>query len=318
MPHVLTITMNPALDVSASTAKVEHTRKLRCQQVQRHPGGGGINVARVLHRLGVDCGALFPVGGSTGQLLTQLLDAEGVPCWPVQVAGHIRESFTVRDEHSGQEFRFVLPGPALGELEQQACLSQLRSLTPSPLYVVASGSLPPGVPDSFYAELAPIAAQMGAKLVVDSSGLALSAALRKGVFMLKPSLGEMRMLASEPLPTMAAVVDCAQRWIALGRVQVLAVSMGEMGALLVTAQGAWFAPPLKVKVVSAVGAGDSFVAGMVSALVHSDDLVHAFKMGVACASAALAQAGTSLCDPPQVQRLFAEVLCMQTLPQYSI
>jgi 6-phosphofructokinase 2 len=318
MPDILTITMNPALDVSASTAHVQPTRKLRCQQVQRHPGGGGINVARVLHRLGVDCAALFPVGGSTGQLLSQLLQAEGVPCVPVPVEGHIRESFTVLDEYTGQEFRFVLPGPELSDAEQYACLQRLQTLPKAPRFVVASGSLPPGVRTSFYAELAPVAKQLGAKLVVDSSGDALTAALAQGVFMLKPSLGEMRTLCGEPLSTMDAVVTSARRWIADGRVQVLAVSMGELGAVLVTAQDAWFAPPLPVKVVSAVGAGDSFVAGMLSALVASDDMVQAFRMGVACASAALAHAGTSLCDPPQVRRLFAEVLCMQTLPTHPI
>ena len=108
MPRILTLTMNPALDVSTATASVEPTHKLRCAAPVMHPGGGGINVARVLHRLGGDTLALYPSGGPTGAQLTGLLQAEGVPSQALPIAGDTRESFSVHDDRSGQEYRFEI------------------------------------------------------------------------------------------------------------------------------------------------------------------------------------------------------------------
>ncbi|MGC1173003.1 1-phosphofructokinase family hexose kinase, partial [Polaromonas sp.] len=119
---ILTITMNPALDVSTSTDKVRDTHKLRCAAAQFHPGGGGINVARVLHRLGSNCLALYPSGGATGQRLGQLLEQEQVRHRGLPIAGETRESFSVHETSSGKDFRFVLPGPSLSAPEWQACL----------------------------------------------------------------------------------------------------------------------------------------------------------------------------------------------------
>lgn len=318
MLDIVTVTMNPALDVSATTAQVRPTSKLRCQHVQRHPGGGGINVARVLHRLGAKCRALYPLGGSTGQLLSQLLDEEGVDSVQVPVAGHIRESFTVRDEASQQEYRFVLPGPDLSAREWQACLDRVAPLQAASGLVVGSGSLPPGVPDDFYARLAQQIAPTGARLIVDTSGAALAAALKQGVFMVKPSLREMRDLAQAPLHTMSEACQVARHWVAEGRAQVVVVSMGEQGALLVSADDALYAPPLSVTVVSAVGAGDSFVAGMTWSLAQGQALAQAFAYGVASGSASLMSTGTGLCAPADVHRLVGQVQLVREFPAHTV
>ena len=318
MAEILTVTINPALDVSASTNQVRPAHKLRCQQVQRHPGGGGVNVARVLHRLGAQVAALYTLGGSTGQMLAALLDEEGVPGLPVPIAGHTRESFTVAESSSAQEYRFVLPGPTLSAPEWQACLDRVAALQPVPRFVVGSGSLPPGVPDDFYARLGQWARAAGARLVVDTSGPALAKALEQGVFLVKPSLREIRDLTGRTLGTMGELQHAAQDWIRAGRAEVVVVSLGEQGALLVTAGECVFAPPLPVTVVSAVGAGDSFVAGMVWALAAGQDVVQAFRYGVACASAALMSSGTGLCAADDVHRLVAQVQCQQIVSGYAI
>ena len=318
MQDIVTVTMNPALDVSSTTAQVRPTSKLRCQNVQRHPGGGGINVARVLHRLGAPCLAIFPVGGSTGQLLSQLLDAEGVPSLGVPVAGHVRESFTVRDETTQQEYRFVLPGPELSEAEWRACLAQIAKSQTTPRYLVGSGSLPPGVPVNFYATLAQQAAASGTQFIVDTSGPALAAALARGVYMVKPSLREIREITQAPLTTMAEAARAARGWVEAGQAAVVVVSMGAQGALLVSADEAVYAPPIAVKVLSAVGAGDSFVAGMAWALAQGKELAPAFAYGVACGTAALMSTGTGLCEAADAHRLVGQVQLLRELPAHSI
>ena len=317
MSDILTVTMNPALDVSARTGHLHPTSKLRCDQVERHPGGGGINVARVLHRLGADCAALCLLGGPSGSMVAQLLADEGVSCIPVSIAGHTRESFTVHERDSGQEYRFVLPGPDISPRELDAFVSVL-SLQPSPRFMVASGSLPPGVPAHFYVQLAKTAMAQGAKLVVDGSGEALGACLDHGVYMVKPSLREMRELTGYPLATLQDVRAAALEWVKGNRAQVVAVSLGHQGAVLASAEAVWFAPPLPVTVVSAVGAGDSFVAGMVWALSQGAALDSAFAYGVAAGSAALSSSGTGLCAPQDVHTGVQSVKLLPDFPELTL
>lgn len=309
-PEILTITLNPALDVSTSTDKVVDTHKLRCAAAQFHPGGGGINVARVLHRLGSRCLAIYPSGGVTGERLGQMLDEEQVPrhCW--RIAGETRESFSVHETSSGNDFRFVLPGPALAPSEWKACLDYVGGLAAPPHHVVVSGSLPPGVPADFYAQLARLAKARGSRLVVDASGPALAAALAEGVHLFKPSLRELRELTGRQLETTAQQREAAQDIIAQGQAEVVALSLGADGALLVTADKALRASALKVQVASTIGAGDSFVGGLVWALNRGQGLDDAFRYGMAASAAALLTPGTALCQPSDVERLSREVVVL--------
>jgi 6-phosphofructokinase 2 len=307
MTDILTLTMNPALDVATSTATVTDTHKLRCSAPLRFPGGGGINVARLVHRLGADCVALYPAGGAQGQQLRQLLAQEQVRSSCIEIAGETRESFSVTETSSGREFRFVLPGPTLAPQEWQACLDHFAVLDTPPRYLVASGSLPPGVPTDFYARLVRLARARGTQVVLDSSGPALAEALQEGVYLVKPSLRELRELTGRPLTDEAQWRDAAQQLVASGQAQVVALSLGEQGALLVAAEKTWRAPALAQQVLSATGAGDSFVGAMVWALSRQAGLAEAFRYGVAAGSAALLSAGTGLCSKADVERLYAEV-----------
>ena len=308
MRDILTITMNPAVDITTSTATVAPTHKIRCGAPQRYPGGGGINVARVVQRLGGDCAALFPVGGSSGEVLKRLLDEESISSVYVPISGETRESFSVKESSTGSEYRFVLPGPDMGPTEWQACLDLVASFQPAPCYVVASGSLPPGVPTDFYARLAKLVQSNGAKLVLDTSGPALAAALEAGVYLVKPSLRELRELMGQPLETQSQWRDAAQTLVARGRAQVVVLSLGEGGAWLVTPSETCFAPAVPVQVVSTIGAGDSFVGGMVWALGRGLPVRESFRYGVAAASAALLSVGTGLCSQADVLRLHDQVI----------
>jgi 6-phosphofructokinase 2 len=318
MNKILTITMNPALDVSTAVEDVHHTSKLRCEHMQRRAGGGGVNVARELHRLGADVLAFYTAGQSMGRVMLSLLQHEGVSCHPFPISASSRESFTVLEHSTGHEYRFVLPGPQLTPQEWEQALVDIEKLCTSHSLVVASGSLPPGVPEDFYARVSQVVQRAQAVLVVDTSGEPLRAALDHGVYMVKPSLHELRDLCGKPLSCLHEVRDTAQTMVQRGAAQIMVVSMGEMGALLVTPQGQWFSPPLQVEVHSAVGAGDSFVAGMVWGLSQQQSPQQAFALGVACATATLCSTTSGLVETAQVMQLLQQVQCHGEFPDREL
>lgn len=307
MARILTLTMNPAVDLFTSTPRVQPTHKLRCGPALVHPGGGGINVARVLARLGAEVTALYPAGGVTGRQLHELLRAEGVADLVVPIAGETRESFTAHEEQSGLDWRFVLPGPELSEPEWQACLERAAALGEALGWLVASGSLPPGAPTDFYARLAQRAAASGVRLVLDTSGPPLAEALRAGVHLVKPSLRELGELTRAPLETQPQQLAACRALVGSGQAQVIALTLGAEGALVVSASEAWRAPALQVAVASTIGAGDSFVGGLVFALARGDALRDAVRHAMAASAAALLSGGTALCRPQDVARLAPQV-----------
>ncbi len=311
MPAILTITLNPAVDISTETAQLLPSHKLRCGPSQRFPGGGGINVARVIHRLGGDCVALYLAGGVVGQQLRHLIALEHLPSLGLAIGGETRESFSVLETSSGREYRFVLPGPEVSQPEWKACLAYLDTIGPAPEMVVLSGSLPPGLSDDSYARLARSARARGSKIVLDSSGAALAQALAEGVMLIKPSLRELCELSGRALDTQEQQHTVARQLVDTGQTELVALSLGEHGAMLVSAQGAWRAEAMQVQVKSTTGAGDSFLAAMVWALTQGMAPVEAFRHGVAAGSAALLHPGTELSRADDVMRLAPRVQIRQ-------
>ena len=311
MPHFVTFTPNPALDVSASVDRLVDAHKLRCEAPQVHPGGGGINVARVLHRLGADVQAIFPAGGATGERLHRLLQSEGVPDRLLAIEGETRESFTVHEGQTGHEYRFVLPGPALSPSEWEAALTCLRQLSPAPAWVISSGSLPPGVPTDGHGQIARVAQALGARMVVDSAGPTLAAALQAGVWLIKPSLRELSELSGAPLTSSAAQQAAARQLIERGQTHMVALSLGAEGAMLITAEQCLQAKALRVPVTSSVGAGDSFLAALVWALDGGQDLSDALAVAMAAGASAVMASGTALCQPEDIERLRKQVRVRQ-------
>lgn len=308
---VLCLTMNPSVDVSTHTEHVVPADKLRCGPAQREPGGGGLNVARVVHRLGGNACALYPAGGASGAWLGAHLRQSGLPVHSLPIAGETRESFTVQAQDSGLEYRFVMPGPALDAAEWQACLDAIDATPQAPAFVVASGSLPPGVPADFYARVSERAQRRGSRMVLDSSGAALREGLGGGlgggqigrVFLVKPNLRELAELTGDTLDTPAQWLAAARSLIDRGQAEVVALSLGERGALLVSADGAWRAPALPITLASSVGAGDSFLGAMLWALQSGRPLPDAFTWAMAAGSAALITPGTGLCRVDDIRRL---------------
>lgn len=307
MTDILTLTMNPALDVLTTIDKVSDTHKMRCGAVLKHPGGGGVNVARVLHRLGANCVSAYLAGGVTGERHHKLMNAEKVRCHVIPIAEETRESFSVHETSSGNDFRFVLPGPNVSASEYEVCFDYVAQHMPKK-FLVISGGLAPGVPENFYARLTTLAKQHGVRVVLDANGPALAEALKVGVYLFKPSLRELRDLTGQALPDEASQMEAAEQLIQSGQAEIVAVSLGADGAMVVSASEHWCARSIKVDVQTTIGAGDSFVAAMVWALNRDESLRKAFQFGMASGAAALLASGTSLSQAHDVHRLMPEVI----------
>lgn len=306
-PGILTLTINPAVDLTTSVERIEPTRKLRCAGQTREPGGGGINVARVVRRLGADVTAIYTAGGVVGEMLTALVAAESVRGEPAPIEGDTRENVMVDETSTGLQYRFVLPGPELRETEWRGILDRLERLEPFPAWVVASGSLAPGAPADFYRQAAAVVKARGGKLILDTSGAALKQGLGPGVCLIKPNLEELaELVGASPDAEFDAAAACREI-VAAGKAEIVALTLGADGAMLVTGDGVWRAPAVKIKPASAVGAGDSFVGGMVWSLSRGDALETAFRYGMAAGAAALLTPGTGLCRADDIHRLYASV-----------
>jgi 6-phosphofructokinase 2 len=167
--------------------------------------------------------------------------------------------------------------------------------------------MPPGVPDDFLARVVKHAKALGAKTVIDTSRAPLKAALEEGVTLIKPNLQELTDFVGAPLDNDTDRIAACRKLIADGRVEIVALTLGESGSLLVTGDRAWRAQPMAIEVVSTVGAGDSFLGGMVAALAAGKRLDEAFRVAVAAASAAVMSPGTELCREQDVMHLLPQV-----------
>lgn len=306
MERVATITLNPAIDSACEAEHVSATDKIRTFAERYDPGGGGLNVARVLHRFGVAVEAIYLSGGPTGALLDGLLDEAGLPRRAIHIADHTRMSLAVYERSTGHEYRFIPEGPDVAETEWRALLGACFA---SPAeWVVASGSLPRGVPEDFFARLAaPLAAQ-GRKLVLDTSGAALRAALEAGgLFLVKPSIGEFEAWAGRRFSRHEDVAEAASALVASGKAQMVAVTMGAEGGVLAHTGGIEIHRGTGVVARSTTGAGDSFVAGIVHGLLLGETPAAAFHRGIAAGTAAVLHPGTGLCHPEDLERLLKEI-----------
>ena len=261
MPNIITITMNPCIDKSTSVDNVVAERKLRCSRPRYEPGGGGINVSRAMHRLGEDSKALYLAGGSVGDMLKQLLDKEHIRHEPFEIGAMTRESLVVYEESSEQQYRFGMPGPEVKEKEWQEFMDRLDESSPKPDFIIGSGSLPPGVPEDFYARVSKWGKHHGAKTIVDTPGEPLSLACKEGVFLIKPNLRELEILAGKRIENEQEQENLARRLVEECGTEVVVVSLGAAGALFAWKEGVGRVRAPTVPIKSKVGAGDSMVGG---------------------------------------------------------
>jgi 6-phosphofructokinase 2 len=307
MAVIITITMNPCIDKSTSVDNVVAERKLRCSRPRYEPGGGGINVARAMHRLGEDSRALYLAGGSVGDMLKKLLDEEQIRHEPVEIGAMTRESLVVYEESSEQQYRFGMPGPEIKEVEWRKFMERLDEMTPKPDFIIGSGSLPPGVPGDFYARVSKWGKHHGAKTIVDTPGDPLSLACKEGVFLVKPNLRELEILSGRRIENEQEQENLARRLVDECGTEVVVVSLGAAGALFAWKEGVDRVRAPTVPIKSKVGAGDSMVAGIMTALKRGWEIPDAVRFGVAAGAAAVMTEGTELCRREDTERLYERI-----------
>lgn len=300
---IVTLTMNPAIDLAATAENIRPTDKIRCAAPRFDPGGGGINVARTVAALGEPVTAVFPAGGPAGALLEELVRDAGVPAHVVAASGVTRENLAVTDTVSGDQFRFVFPGPRSTAPEQHRCLAELERVARGARYVVASGSLPPGVPADFYQTVANLFSELDVRLILDTSGAPLRA-VRGGVHLLKPSVRELREYIGRPLDDAAARLAAVRRLITTGVCEIVVLSLGAEGALAASAEGEEWFEPVEVRVRSGIGAGDAMVGGIAVGLTRGYSLGDAVRLGLCSAAAALETPGTRPGRPERIMERF--------------
>ena len=306
MPDIVTVTFSPCIDRSTAVPSLIPEKKLTCTRQKLEPGGGGINVARAIRKLGGDVVAIYPAGGYTGMHFNQLLSEENIPAIIVETVEETRENIIILDEASNSQYRFGMPAKPLNETEWRHILSAIEDME-SVEFIVASGSLPPGVPGDIFKKIAAIARKKKIKFVVDTSGDPLKYAVEEGVYLLKPNLRELGTLLGKDQLNEDEIIQYAQHLINSGKVENIVVSMGEKGALLITKHTKKLVTPPPAEKKSTVGAGDSMVAGMVLALSRGMSIEDATTYGVACGTAATLNPGTELCKKEDADRFFEQL-----------
>ncbi|RSS78198.1 1-phosphofructokinase [Streptomyces sp. WAC06614] len=260
---ILTVTPNPSLDRTYEVAALVRGEVLRAAHDRVDPGGKGVNVSRAVAAAGGATTAVLPLGGAAGVLLGELLTAEGVDVTAVTVAGPTRSNVAIV-ESDGTLTKINGAGPALGPEESELLLATVASGARSASWVAGCGSLPPGLPADWYADLIARARSAGARVAVDTSGPALPAALGARPDLVKPNLAELAETTGRPLVTLGDAVAAAHALRAAGAGAVLA-SLGAAGQLLADATGTYYGTARAEAVRSDVGAGDAALAGFLTA-----------------------------------------------------
>jgi 6-phosphofructokinase 2 len=305
MRPIVTLTINPTIDAFCRTDRVIPVRKVRTHGEHYVPGGGGLNASRMIRELGGATVAFYMAGGLTGQALEGMVERTGLAAVRIPMTGLTRVSHVVLEESTAQEYRFTPEGPEVDEAEWRHCLEVL-AVVEAP-YVVASGSLAPGIPADFYAQVARLVKERGGRMVVDSSGPPLREALAEGVHLIKPSRGELEKLLGRTAASVAEAEALALEVVASGRAEIVALTLGAEGAVLATRDGTIRLSSPKVETRSAVGAGDAFLGAMTYAMASGQTLPQAFALGVAAGAATAAASGTALATRAQIEGLLPEV-----------
>lgn len=299
---IVTLTVNPSLDKSTKFTGLLPEQKIRCEAPHFDAGGGGINVSKAISRLGGSSLCVFTSGGPTGKMLEDLITNENIAIKAIPVQQDTRENLIALETHTNAQYRFGFPGAAINTEEIAAVLKALQE--PAAKYIVASGSLNEGLSPDFYQHIAKIAQSTGARFIADTSGEALQKVLETGVYLVKPNVGELAKLVGVERLHTEEVDEAARQLIDNGSAEIVVVSLGPQGAVLVTKDQTEFIPAPNVARKSTVGAGDSMVGGMVWALSHGKSLKEVAQWGVACGSAATMNDGTQLFKAEDAKRLF--------------
>lgn len=306
MQNILTITTNPCIDRTVWVNEVVPEKKLRANNTEVEPGGGGINVARAIKAMSGNATAFYTQGNYTGLYFSEILQAENFPTVAINIKEATRENTLLIDESTLLEYRIGMQGPNISQQEQEQflqCLQQQNNFS----FWVLSGSLNPNTPVEFYKSIASIAMQKQVHLVVDTSGLALQELIKLPLFLVKPNLGELSTICGKPLNTQNEIIIAAQQLVAANNIHNMVISLGKDGAIMISKQEIYKANPPQVQVKSTVGAGDCMVAGITYAFSNGLSAKQALVQGIACGTAATLYSGYGLCKQEDIDWLIPKI-----------
>jgi 6-phosphofructokinase 2 len=302
---IVTLTINPSLDKSTRFTGLIAEQKIRCEKTRYDAGGGGINVSKAIAKLGGNSTCIFTSGGSSGEMLEDLIKNENLESCVIKTKNWTRENFIAFENTSKAQYRFGFPGNEFYEDEKDKILQTIKELKTD--YLVISGSLNEGLATNFYQKIAEIAKKSDIKVIIDTSGEALQKVLETGVYLIKPNIGELAKLIGVAHLELSEVENAAKKLIEHKSAEIVVVSLGADGAILVTKDETHLVKAPKVEKKSTVGAGDSMVGGMVWALLQNKTLKEVIQIGVCCGTAATMNEGTQLFKVEDVKKLLKEI-----------
>lgn len=301
---ITTVTLNPSIDEAVTIDAFTLGKANRCKLEALDPGGKGLNVSRVIHRLGRATTALGFVGGVTGDMIREKLDAEGVAHALDQVDELTRLNVMIYERSTGRRSRLYLPGAAVTPDKLLALRNRLDDV-PAGAIIVLGGSVPPGLPSTIYRNFVTRLQERDVRCIVDTSGAALANVLSARPALIKPNVEEAAEVLGYDLPTDRDIVAAARELQRRGA-QSVVISQGAAGAIGVCGSDAWKAVPPQVESRSTVGSGDSMVAGLAVAMNEGRPFAEGLILGTAAGAATAATPGTQLCSAADVETMLPQ------------
>ena len=301
---ITSICMNPSFDktVEVDTLAIGEVNRIRTSR--QDVGGKGINVAIVARRLGLKVRCVGCVGRDGADRVSNALNKEKIAHEFVKVNGAVRTNTKIVTGDGKGVTELNEPGSRIFDRELEEVFELVKRSARDSEYLVLTGSLPPGCPPETYRDL--MRAATGVPCILDVGGEALNLGVEEKPFLIKPNLQELQDSVGMELRTMRAIRDAAMAYLKKG-VQHVVVSMGSIGAVYVGEDASIFAPALKVKVKSTVGAGDAMIGGILKGLEREKDVARAFRYGVAAGAASVMTEGTQLIVPADFLYLLDQV-----------
>lgn len=303
---IATVTLNPSLDKSVTVERLLIDEANRWTSFRRDPGGKGINVSRVIHEMGGETMAYGFMGGIDGEILMGLLKERHVPFDFTPIKEVIRSNFIVTDLKTHHQTRIDAPGPYIAKSELDNLRDKMIHMEPKPSFVVAAGSVPPGLPTDIYKEIIEEVKKRGIKTVLDSDGKWLKTGIAAVPTIVKPNVREAERLLGMLLKDEKAIVRAVKKLVSQG-IEIAMISRGKEGMIVGNKDIVLSIIPPQTEVISTVGAGDATIAGLVYTLSKGGSLVEAARMAVAAGTATVLTPGTELCHMADVDRLLPQV-----------
>lgn len=303
---IYTLTLNPAIDRELTVAEVQFDAVLSALKSQVDFGGKGFNVSRLLRSLGMPSTALGFIGGRTGDRLKHGLQALDIGTDFVSITSETRTNISIVTEKHDHYIKVNEKGPLVDESKQRELLDKIASIAAAGDWWVLAGSLPPGVPDSFYAQIITILNEHQAISILDTTGESLRQGCEAKPFLVKPNAEETQKLTRLPVDTIPQIAVAAEELRKMGAQNVV-ISMGKKGAFLQTPEGSWLVHSPKIKEKNPIGAGDSMVGGLVWALSQGYALKESLGWGAASGAATASMSGTEVGSRALIEILFKQV-----------